>query len=76
MNGELHPENEKGPIRFQESLKNAYGARQRRREIGGRDWPAVPATAGNDGREKGSEEVSFCEKLNSKGCLGDKGLAW
>lgn len=77
MNGELHPEKEKGPIRFQESLKEMLMDHAREEErLGGEIWPAVPATAGKDGREKGSEEVRFCEKLNSKGCLGDKGLAW
>jgi hypothetical protein len=76
MNGKLHPEKEKGPIRFQESLKEMLMEHAREERLGAEIWPAVPATTGKDGRVKGGEEVRFCERLDSKGCLGDKGLAW
>ncbi|KAL4811758.1 Rieske [2Fe-2S] iron-sulfur domain-containing protein [Aspergillus spinulosporus] len=77
MNGELHPEKEKGPIRFQESLKAMLMEHAREEErLGGEIWPAVPATTGKDGGRKGGEEVRFCERLDSKGCLGSKDLSW
>ncbi|KAL4975290.1 hypothetical protein BDW66DRAFT_160597 [Aspergillus desertorum] len=77
MNGELHPEKEKGPIRFQESLKEMVMEHAMEEErLGGEIWPAVPKMTCKDGSGKGGEEVRFCERLDSKGCLDGKGLAW
>ncbi|KAL5001027.1 Rieske [2Fe-2S] iron-sulfur domain-containing protein [Aspergillus recurvatus] len=77
MNGELHPEKERGPIRFQESLKEMVMEHAKEEErLGFEIWPAVPKTPGKDGGGKGGEEVRFCESLDTKGCLGGKKLAW
>ncbi|KAK7701728.1 hypothetical protein SLS64_010176 [Diaporthe eres] len=48
VNGEYHPEKEKGPLHFQATLrKDVTGHRKKEEERGGREiWPAVPQLTG------------------------------
>ncbi|KAL5043032.1 hypothetical protein BDW71DRAFT_216583 [Aspergillus fruticulosus] len=77
MNGELHPDKEKGPIRFQESLKEMVMEHAKEEgRLGAEIWPAVPKMMLKDVGGKVGEEIRFCDRLDSKSCLGGKVLAW
>ncbi|KAL4959992.1 aromatic ring-hydroxylating oxygenase subunit alpha [Aspergillus stella-maris] len=76
LNGELHPDKEKGPIRFQEVLRGMVMEHARGEEkLGSEIWPATPKDRGR-GDGKVDEEIKFCMKLEGQACPGSEELAW
>lgn len=78
VNGELHPDKEKGPIYFQTTVKEAV-MEHRNKELaqGGFEiWPATPHVAGEMDTDKLHEEERFCSELEAAACKGDPRLAW
>lgn len=76
VNGELHPDKEKGPLHFQESVKRELMEHRKKEEQSGRElWPAAPAVRG--GQTGTLDEEMFCAKLEAESCLAaSKELAW
>ncbi|KAI5262828.1 Rieske 2Fe-2S family protein [Aureobasidium subglaciale] len=77
VNGELHPEKEKGPLYFQKNVREmVMEHRKREEEQGGKEiWPAVPRVVSS---AKEDEEESFVSKLDeATGCMSSRvDLAW
>ncbi|KAF2712527.1 ISP domain-containing protein [Pleomassaria siparia CBS 279.74] len=79
VNGELHPDKEKGPIHFQNTVKkDVMSHRKTELEQGGQQiWPAIPKPVGEMKSEKLDEEEAFCEKLEADGCAAaNRELEW
>ncbi|KAH0429884.1 rieske 2fe-2s family protein [Colletotrichum camelliae] len=78
INGELHPEKEKGPIHFQNTLREEVMAhRKKELDQGGREiWPATPKLFGEMNTNKLSEEETFCSELEKAACGARQELAW
>jgi hypothetical protein len=79
VNGELHPEKEKGPLHFQENVKkDVMEHRKKEKEQGGAQiWPAIPKLAGEMKSAKLDEEEAFCAQLETDGCAAtNTELAW
>ncbi|PYI23959.1 ISP domain-containing protein [Aspergillus violaceofuscus CBS 115571] len=77
INGELHPSKEKGPIHFQQSLREmVMEHRQKEEAQGGREiWPALPAVTGDMKTDRLAEEERFCSQLEAS-CISRPELAW
>ncbi|PYH42520.1 aromatic ring-hydroxylating oxygenase subunit alpha [Aspergillus saccharolyticus JOP 1030-1] len=77
INGELHPNKEKGPIYFQQSLKEmVMEHRQKEEAQGGREiWPALPPMTGDMKTDRLAEEERFCSQLEAS-CMSRPELAW
>jgi hypothetical protein len=78
VNGELHPDKEKGPIWFQHTVRDAV-MKHRHEELaqGGVEiWPATPKVTGEMNTAKLHEEQLFCSQLEVEGCRSDDQLAW
>ncbi|KAL4927348.1 aromatic ring-hydroxylating oxygenase subunit alpha [Aspergillus undulatus] len=75
LNDELHPDKEKGPIQFQETLREILMDHQREEKRGREIWPATPRIEGA-GTEKMVEDVRFCTKIEGERCFGREELAW
>ncbi|KAK6384109.1 hypothetical protein LTR65_009868 [Meristemomyces frigidus] len=78
INGELHPEREKGPIYFQNAVREqVMQHRKEEEQQGGRQiWPASPKPTEGTKTKKMDEEESFCSKLDMAGCMAQPGLDW
>ncbi|KUI66276.1 Choline monooxygenase, chloroplastic [Cytospora mali] len=79
VNGEYHPDKEKGPLHFQNTVRrDVMGHRKKEEEQGGQDiWPAVPKATGEMKTRKLDEEEAFCSKLEAESCMGLKPeLVW
>ncbi|KAH8896206.1 iron-sulfur cluster-binding protein [Thozetella sp. PMI_491] len=74
MNGELHPEAEKGPLYFQQVTRDIVMTHRQEEEEAGREWwPAVPerkVTA------KIEEEIRFCDGLDCANGNGSSAIEW
>ncbi|KAJ4290898.1 hypothetical protein N0V90_010094 [Kalmusia sp. IMI 367209] len=75
VNGEFHPDKERGPLHFQaEVRKELMEHRQKEERQGGIEiWPALPKRT-QSGRS--AEEERFCEKLEAESCSARAELAW
>ncbi|KAL4906966.1 hypothetical protein BDW74DRAFT_189987 [Aspergillus multicolor] len=72
VKGELHPQHEKGPLFFQQSVKGLVVDHHRTEEKqGGEIWPAAPVPSMTDGL---SEDMEFCRKIDCQ--AGSGALAW
>ncbi|KAI0595986.1 Rieske domain-containing protein [Biscogniauxia sp. FL1348] len=78
VNGELHPEKEKGPIYFQNAVRRDVMEHRRKEEEQGREiWPAAPQITGEMKTEKLEEEEDFCSRLEASSCAAKREqLAW
>ncbi|GKZ71353.1 hypothetical protein AnigIFM50267_007393 [Aspergillus niger] len=78
INGELHPDKEKGPIHFQDHVKTmVMEHRRKEEEQGGEEiWPAVPKVTGEMRTGKLAEEERFCSQLEAASCMARSELAW
>ncbi|KAI5919365.1 Rieske domain-containing protein [Camillea tinctor] len=78
INGELHPEKEKGPIHFQNAVRRDVMEHRRKEEELGREiWPAEPQIAGEMKTGKLEEEEDFCSRLEAASCAAKREqLAW
>ncbi|KAL4951065.1 Rieske [2Fe-2S] iron-sulfur domain-containing protein [Aspergillus filifer] len=77
LNGELHPDKERGPIKFQEVLKSMVMEHAKEEEKKGKEiWPAVPKDRGVVRDGKVDEEIGFCMKLEGQACPGSEELSW
>lgn len=73
-NGELHPEKERGPLRFQAWLREELMSwRGREKNFGEEIWPASPEVVGETNM---SEEESFCSELEKTRCGESQQLEW
>ncbi|EED15604.1 monoxygenase, putative [Talaromyces stipitatus ATCC 10500] len=77
VNGELHPNKEKGPIYFQNRVKEIVMQHRGKEEQQGEQeiWPAVPKLPGTM-TEKLVEEEQFCSQVESASCMTRPELAW
>ncbi|KAJ5085571.1 hypothetical protein N7532_010342 [Penicillium argentinense] len=77
VNGELHPNKEKGPIHFQESVKRMVMEHRAKEEQSGRKeiWPALPQLRSTM-TEKLIEEEKFCSQLEAASCMSRPDFAW
>ncbi|KAB8274950.1 hypothetical protein BDV30DRAFT_225561 [Aspergillus minisclerotigenes] len=77
VNGELHPDKEKGPIHFQENVKEMLMEHRKKEEQqGGREiWPAIPKLSEHM-TEKLAGEERFCSQLEAATCLNRPELTW
>ncbi|KAE8138508.1 hypothetical protein BDV38DRAFT_292117 [Aspergillus pseudotamarii] len=77
VNGELHPDKEKGPLHFQKHVKEVLMAHRKKEEQqGGREiWPALPKLSGQM-TEKLAGEERFCSQLEAATCLNRPELTW
>ncbi|THY86816.1 Rieske 2Fe-2S family protein [Aureobasidium pullulans] len=72
VNGELHPEKEKGPLYFQKNVREMVMEHRKREEAqGGKEiWPAVPKGSNSS---KEDEEEDFVSKLDeAAGCMSSR----
>ncbi|KAI8687446.1 Choline monooxygenase, chloroplastic [Fusarium sp. Ph1] len=78
INGQLHPEKEKGPIFFQETIRQVVMEHRAREEEAGHDiWPASPPPTAAMKTGKFEEEEAFCAKLDMGACDGaSEQLSW
>ncbi|OHW98176.1 rieske 2fe-2s family protein [Colletotrichum incanum] len=78
ISGELHPDKEKGPIHFQNIVREEVMAhRQKEVNQGGREiWPATPQPYGNLTMGKLGNDEAFCSELEKAGCGSRQELAW
>ncbi|KAK1148179.1 hypothetical protein N8T08_010824 [Aspergillus melleus] len=74
-NGELHPTKEKGPVHFQNTVREAVMEHRRMEEQNGGQsiWPATPAPPMT---QKLHEEEAFCSKLEADSCPDRPELSW
>ncbi|KAM6511404.1 Choline monooxygenase, chloroplastic [Fusarium falciforme] len=78
LNGELHPEKEKGPIYFQNTVREEV-MEHRRKEVaqnGQQIWPAMPKVVGDMMTSKLQEEEMLCSELERESCAARSELAW
>ncbi|CAO2654820.1 Nn.00g115530.m01.CDS01 [Neocucurbitaria sp. VM-36] len=79
VNGELHPDKEKGPIHFQTMVKQEL-MEHRRKEVanGGQEmWPATPILSGQIDTKRLHEEEKFCSELEASMCSSQRAeLVW
>ncbi|EFX04861.1 rieske family domain containing protein [Grosmannia clavigera kw1407] len=80
VNGEFHPQKEKGPLYFQDTVRTqvmAHRAKEEKQD-GRPIWPATPKIAGEMKTDKLDEEERFCAGLEAAGgCAASKSeLAW
>ncbi|KAL4816186.1 Rieske [2Fe-2S] iron-sulfur domain-containing protein [Aspergillus spinulosporus] len=72
VNGELHPEHEKGPLFFQQTVKDLVVSHHRAEEKQGREiWPATPVPSKTS---KLDEDMEFCWRIDCQ--AGSSDLAW
>lgn len=65
VNGELHPEMEKGPLYFQRVVRQMVQEHFKREENEGREiWPAQQTLPSNASTSK--EDMDFCDKLSAQ----------
>ncbi|KPM41055.1 hypothetical protein AK830_g5506 [Neonectria ditissima] len=78
VNGELHPEKEKGPVHFQNAVREeVMNHRKMEMQQGGQEiWPATPKIVGEMKTGKLSEEEMFCSELEASSCRAKEELAW
>lgn len=79
INGELHPDKEKGPLHFQSTVKShVMDHRSKEEQVSGKEiWPAVPTIVGEMKTGKLSEEEKFCSELEASSCMAQRAeLAW
>ncbi|QDS71933.1 hypothetical protein FKW77_000705 [Venturia effusa] len=78
FNGELHPDKEKGPLHFQQLVRDdVMSHRKLEIEKGGREiWPAVPELSGEMASDMLAEEELFCSQLEADACMSKPELAW
>ncbi|KAM0820333.1 putative Rieske [2Fe-2S] iron-sulfur domain-containing protein [Seiridium cardinale] len=77
VTGELHPDKEKGPLHFQESVRREVMEHRKKEEQEGREiWPAAQKVAGQMRTGKLTEEEMFCSKLDAETCQASPQLAW
>ncbi|KAE9965179.1 hypothetical protein EG328_009917 [Venturia inaequalis] len=78
LNGELHPDKEKGPLHFQQIVRDdVMGHRKLEVEQGGKEiWPAIPKISGEMGTDRLAEEELFCSQLETDKCMSKPELAW
>ncbi|KAJ5757184.1 uncharacterized protein N7511_007366 [Penicillium nucicola] len=71
--GELHPNKEKGPIHFQNSVRRTVMEHRLKEEkLGSEIWPAAPVSSST----QFDEEEAFCSALEAKDCISRPELAW
>ncbi|KAM5376913.1 hypothetical protein ACJZ2D_005257 [Fusarium nematophilum] len=78
LNGELHPQKEKGPIYFQNTVRQEV-MEHRKREVaqGGQHiWPATPKVARDAMSGKLQEEEMLCSELKRESCMAGPELSW
>ncbi|KAE8358181.1 hypothetical protein BDV27DRAFT_169673 [Aspergillus caelatus] len=77
VNGELHPDKEKGPLHFQRNVKEMLMEHRKKEEQqGGREiWPALPKLPEHM-TEKLADEERFCSQLEAATCLNRPELTW
>ncbi|KAE9963091.1 hypothetical protein BLS_009693 [Venturia inaequalis] len=77
LNGELHPDKEKGPLHFQQIVRDdVMGHRKLEVEQGGKEiWPAIPKISGEMGTDRLAEEELFCSQLETDKCMSKPELA-
>ncbi|KAG9699794.1 Rieske 2Fe-2S family protein, partial [Aureobasidium melanogenum] len=77
VNGELHPEKEKGPLCFQKDVREMVMEHRKKEEEQGGEaiWPAIPKASSS---VKQKEEEHFVSKLDeAAGCISSRvDLAW
>ncbi|KAF2812094.1 ISP domain-containing protein [Mytilinidion resinicola] len=78
INGELHPDKEKGPIHFQSTARNDLMSHRKTEEKDGLKeiWPAMPRLVGEMKTDKLEEEEMFCSQLEASSCASKSELAW
>ncbi|TID12935.1 ISP domain-containing protein [Venturia nashicola] len=78
INGELHPDKEKGPLHFQRLVRDdVMGHRKLEVEQGRKEiWPAVPKLSGEMASDRLTEEELFCSQLEADNCMSKPELAW
>ncbi|KAH8202901.1 hypothetical protein TruAng_002954 [Truncatella angustata] len=77
VTGEMHPDKEKGPLHFQNSVREEVMEHRRREEAAGHEiWPAAQKVAGEMRTGKLSEEEQFCSQLEAESCQMNAQLAW
>ncbi|ETS85618.1 hypothetical protein PFICI_03643 [Pestalotiopsis fici W106-1] len=78
INGQLHPEKEKGPLFFQKTVRELVMAHRKHEETLGHDvWPASPQPTQAMKTGKFMEEDAFCMKLDAEACKGTlEQLSW
>lgn len=65
VNGELHPEMEKGPLYFQQMVRElVMGHHEREEKEGHEIWPAQQRLPGSASTSR--EDMDFCSKLTSQ----------
>ncbi|KAF5004577.1 hypothetical protein FDECE_8907 [Fusarium decemcellulare] len=77
LNGELHPEKEKGPIHFQNTVRREV-MEHRRKEVAQDEqiWPAMPKLSHEMMTGKLNEEEVLCSELERESCMGRSELSW
>ncbi|KAL4969946.1 aromatic ring-hydroxylating oxygenase subunit alpha [Aspergillus stella-maris] len=74
VNGKLHPQDEKGPLFFQQSVKElVIRHHQSEEQQGGEIWPASPVSSKTHELE---EEIEFCRQLDCRSTSGSGPLSW
>ncbi|KAL4937861.1 hypothetical protein BDV06DRAFT_215579 [Aspergillus oleicola] len=75
VNGKLHPQHEKGPLFFQQSVKHSVIKHyQTEEEQGGEIWPASSVSSKTRDLD---EEIELCRKIDCHSTSGSSGpLAW
>lgn len=78
VNGEFHPQKEKGPLYFQDTVRrHVMGHRDKEDRQDGREiWPAAPKIDGEMKTSKLEEEEQFCSRLEAASCTANAELAW
>ncbi|KAI1868796.1 hypothetical protein JX265_006775 [Neoarthrinium moseri] len=78
INGQLHPEKEKGPLFFQKTVRDLVMAHRAHEESVGHDvWPASPQPSQAMKTGRFMEEDAFCMKLDAGACDGpSEQLSW
>lgn len=78
INGEFHPQKEKGPLYFQATVRRhvmEHRALEEDNNNGREIWPAVPKVSGQMKTEKLEEEEEFCARLEAD-CPARPELSW
>ena len=78
INGEFHPQKEKGPLYFQSTVRRhvmEHRALEEDTNDGREIWPAVPKISGQMKTDKLEEEEEFCAKLEAD-CPARPELSW
>lgn len=78
VNGELHPTMEKGPLYFQQAVREIVQAHHSREQAEKREiWPArQQLPTGTAGAGVSGKDIDFCSGLACQSTSTQEGLAW